>query len=404
MREATRHRGPPALWLALLVLFLGPWGCETKEPVESDAAVLLGPENIVQVERRSISTGPLLSGSLEPRQQAALAAEVSGSVTQVGVEVGERVEQDQVLARIEASAIQETYRAAQERVQSAQRSLRLAQTTLEATRRLFEAGAVAEQQLDQDQDRAASAQAALVAARADRAQASERVHNAVIRAPFEGVVSQQRVHEGDVVAPGTPLFTIIDPSSMRLEATAPSDALHSLKVGMPVEFSVRGLPDRNFSGNITQIAPAADPVTRQLSLLVSIPNASGELLAGLFAEGRVGAETHEGLVLPVSAVSFDSEKRPPQQGTVWVVRDNELQRIEVELGLLDEKHELVEITEGLGQGERVVVNGTTRLKEGTPVELIGERDRREARVESEASGGLVQPRSVGDNGSGDVDQ
>ena len=86
--------------------------------------------------------------------------------------------------------------------------------------------------------------------------------------------------------------------SSRLDAAVPSDDLASLRVGAPVRFEVRGYAEP-LEGTIERIAPQADPTTRQVPIYVAIPNVGGRLVAGLFAEGRVIAESVEGLVVPV---------------------------------------------------------------------------------------------------------
>ena len=124
----------------------------------------------------------------------------------------------------------------------------------------------------------------------------------MIRAPLTGVVSSREVNRGDVVSPGTALFTVIDPSSMRLEASVPSDDLSALRVGAKVEFTVRGY-DQTFPGTIERIAPQADAATRQVPIYVAIPNVGGRLVAGLYAEGRVVSQSASGLVVPLAAIN-----------------------------------------------------------------------------------------------------
>ena len=96
--------------------------------------------------------------------------------------------------------------------------------------------------------------------RARLASTQRNLRDAVIHAPIAGIVSDRAVNTGDVVSPGTALFTIIDPSSMRLEASVSSDDLRMLRVGTTVLFEVRGY-DRPFEGTIERIAPSADPAT-----------------------------------------------------------------------------------------------------------------------------------------------
>jgi multidrug efflux pump subunit AcrA (membrane-fusion protein) len=96
------------------------------------------------------------------------------------------------------------------------------------------------------------------------------------------------VSAGDVVSPGGALFTVVNPASMRLEASVPASQLTSIRVGLPVEFSVTGYPNRLFGGRITRVSPTADPTTRQVRIVATIPNAGNTLVGGLFAEGRGG--------------------------------------------------------------------------------------------------------------------
>src|SRR5690606_8861249 len=100
----------------------------------------------------------------------------------------------------------------------------------------------------------------------------------------DGVVADRTVNPGDIVAPGSPLFTLVDPSTMRLEAAVSATELDMVRVGAPVRFSVTGYPGRVFEGRISSVNPAADPQTRQVRLFVRIPNSGQQLVAGLFAE------------------------------------------------------------------------------------------------------------------------
>src|SRR5690606_15376401 len=116
-----------------------------------------------------------------------------------------------------------------------------------------------------------------------------------------GVVSERPANAGDIVSPGTALVTIIDPSSMRLEAAVASDQVALVRPGAKVRFRIRGVSDEEFIGTIDRLSPTADPVTRQVTIFVTLPNIGGKLIAGLFAEGRVDAETRRGVIVPLGA-------------------------------------------------------------------------------------------------------
>jgi RND family efflux transporter MFP subunit len=164
------------------------------------------------------------------------------------------------------------------------------------------------------------------------------------------------------MTPGTPLYTIIDPSSMRLEASVPSDRIGELRVGAPVHFTVRGYEGQTFAGRIERISPVADPATRQISIFVAIPNVGGRLIAGLFAEGRVQTEVRRALVVPGTAV--DTTGTAP---AVTRIREGKAERVEVKLGVRDGETEKVEVLSGLADGDVVLIGAARGVTPGTPV-------------------------------------
>jgi RND family efflux transporter MFP subunit len=177
------------------------------------------------------------------------------------------------------------------------------------------------------------------------------------------VVSERPVSAGDVVQPGTSLYTVVDPSSLQLEAAIPAEQLASLKVGSPVRFTITGYGDRAFKGSITRINPSADPTTRQVRVYAEVPN-PGDLVAGLYAEGRVESESRHGLTLPMAAID-----RRMAKPAVLLVRDGKVARVDVELGLADEKAQRVEVLRGVAAGDVVLLGAAQEIAPGTPVTL-----------------------------------
>jgi len=345
-------------------------------------AVTIGKESIAVVSRQPISTGPLLSGELRPEREATVRAQVGGSLLDVRVDQGQPVREGQLLARVEASAIKDAQASAQTAVHSAEQSLQLATREAQRTEMLVKGGALAERDLETARNTVSAAQAQLAEARARLAAASTQLDYTFIRAPITGVVSNRAVGTGDVVTSGTALFTVIDPSSMRLDASVPSEALGALRVGAPVKFQVRGYPDQTFDGHIERISPVADPSTRLVPIFVSIPNTRGRLVAGLFAEGRVTSETRTALVVPSTAVDLTSA-RP------WVLRLNngKAERVDVELGVRDDRGERVEITSGVAEGDVLLMGAAQTVTPGTPVR-VSEPPRAQSTTDArEMSGG-----------------
>lgn len=352
---------------AILVLILGgaAAACDRNEASERTTEpdpIQIGREGVAVVRREELRSGPIISGQLAPQREATIRAEVGGSVVQTTLDEGQAVKQGTVLARVEARDLADAVASARAAVDSAQAALAVARSDAQRTEALVKGGALAQRDLENARNAVSGAESQLAAARARLATAQSQLGNTIVRAPIAGVVSSKDVNTGDVVAPGTPLYTVIDPSSMRLEASVPSDQIGDVRPGMPVEFTVRGYHNQRFNGTIERISPVADPATRQVSIFVAIPNASGRLIAGLYAEGRVQTEVRQALVLPATAL--DITQGSP---TVTRVRDGRTERVEVKLGLRDTTTERVEIVAGLSEGDVVLTGAARSITPGTPV-------------------------------------
>lgn len=337
------------------------------EPPEAEAGaptVVLGEENLFEVTRQTISTGPLISGTIEPRARAVVLAEASGTLAVLTAELGDTVKRGQTIARVEAPALGQAVAAARSAVRSAEQAAALADRETERTERLAHSGAVAQAALEQAVSAQAQAAAGLAEARSGLAMALELASRATVRAPMDGVVSERPANQGDTVIPGTHIVTVIDPETMRLEARVAADALPLLEIGRAVVFEVRGHPGAPQTGHIEQIAPAADPATRQITILVAIPNPEQRLLAGMYAEGRVEGREQPGLVVPHGALRNAGE-RP----TVLRVRGGRIEEVPVMLGVRDEVNERVEVVSGLVAGDSVVMGDLEAIVPGARVKV-----------------------------------
>ena len=342
-------------------------GAEKADPSPDPAPVQIGPENVVTVKRDRIVTGPLISGELRAAREATVRAELGGSMVQVTPQEGQSVRRGAIIARIEAATLEDARRSAQSAVKSAESQLEVARREADRTAQLVTAGALAQRDLEVARSNVTAAEAQLAEARARLVTASKQLADAVVRAPFDGIVADRAVNTGDVVTPGTALFTIIAPSSMQLEASVPSEELGLLRLGAPVQFTVRGYKEP-FEGRIDRISPQADPTTRQVPIFVSIPNTGGRLVAGLFAEGRVVSSAAEGLVVPSAAVN-------ETQGTPWVLRvaNGKAEKVDVKVGLRDERTERVQLVAGVNEGDILLRGAAQGITPGTPV-ATGNRD------------------------------
>jgi RND family efflux transporter MFP subunit len=361
----VRARVPGVAAIAALALTAA--ACNgTAKGEESHAparAVLVGAENVIIVKRDQIIAGPIISGDLRPDRESVLRAQLAGSVLEVRVKEGQAVREGAVLARIEARTLDDANRSAQSAVRSAETQLQVAQKEADRTQQLVTAGALAAREVDLAHNTVISAEAQLADARARLVTSQKQLEDAIVKSPISGVVARGSVNTGDIVTSGSELFTVVDPSSMRLEASVPSESLPELRIGARVSFAVRGYEQR-FEGRIDRIAPQTDAATRQLPIYVSIPNATGKLVGGLFAEGRVVTSAADGVVVPINAINTTGD-------VPWAARvvDNKVERVNVTLGLRDPRTERVLIGAGLQEGDTLLRGAAQGIAPGTAVQV-----------------------------------
>jgi RND family efflux transporter MFP subunit len=349
-------------------ILLAAAGCDRGDTESAVPAapppIQIGRESVAAVKTEEIRTGPIISGQLSAEREATVRAQVGGSVVQTTLEEGQPVRKGAVLARIEARDLLDASASAAVAVSSAENALKLAESERQRTEKLVSGGALAQRDLENARNAVANAESQLAAARARAASARAQVADLTVTAPIAGVVSDKAVNTGDVVAPGAALYTIIDPSSMRLEASVPSEQIGGLRPGAAVNFTVRGYEGQTFTGKIDRISPAADPATRQVPIFVSLPNVGGRLIAGLYAEGRVDTQVKRSLTVPGTAVDLASGSP-----VVTRVRDGKAERVAVRLGIRDPQTERVEIVEGLAEGDVLLTGAARGVTPGTPVTI-----------------------------------
>lgn len=365
---------PRVLATAALFLVAACGGTEADARAKSDtapapAATTVSAENLVVVAMERVSSGPAISGALAAEREATVRAQVSGAILSTHADQGSRVGSGTLLARIDDRTARDQFLGARSGVTTAQTAADIAARELSRAEKLAEAGAIADRDLESARRANVAAQSQLDDAKARLTLAQKQVDDAQVRAPFAGVVSVRSVSAGDVVQPGGALFTVIDPRSMRLEASVPAAQLGAVRAGAPVTFTVTGYPGKMFTGKVSRINPSADPATGQVRIVVSIPNERSTLVAGLFAEGRTQAESHEASVVPANAVDLRGV-RP------WVLRLKRgvVERIEVELGLKDEVTEKYEVLKGVAAGDTLLVGAAQGITPGTPVRVGAPND------------------------------
>lgn len=336
----------------------------TKQTAENKRPAL--NVRVSAVELRDVAYQVKTLGSLEPEELVQVTAQVSGVVSDVHFDSGDRISLQSVLVRIDP----ERYRLQAERAEAEYRRAVADQQRAEAemNRRdtLAKDGLVSEEEMygaRQETERlsavAASAKAALDLARQD-------LQRSEVHSPRAGVISSRSVATGQFVQVGAVLATLVDISRLRLRFKVSDAESLRLKQGQTVAFRVSSLVDRDFTAQVYYIGEIADPATRQIEVMAWVKN-PGVLKPGFFAEVTMNTESHKNaLVVPESAIQAS------ERGfVVYVVNGNRASSRLVQIGLRTGDG-TVEILSGLNSGETVVREGSDRLADGVTVQPVEE--------------------------------
>jgi RND family efflux transporter MFP subunit len=298
-----------------------------------------------------------------PRLDAIVSSPVAGRIGQVAVEEGDRVAAGALLVVVEDPALPAGSIEARAQVASAQAAKTAADLEVTRQARLVETGIGAKRDLDDARAKAAAATAELDAANARAGLATRQLARRELRAPYAGVVLHlwKRVGESVDGTGAMPVVEVADTSSLELRAQVAPKSLVAIHDGMAASVRVLGV-DAPIAAKVTRVSPAVDPATLLGTVRLGLASATG-LPVGSAATGRIVTGTHQGLVIPATAL-----RRSMTGSDEIVVCDGKVARVRaVDVGAREAA--TVEITKGLAANERVVVDHVLGLDEGQALEV-----------------------------------
>jgi membrane fusion protein, multidrug efflux system len=293
-------------------------------------------------------------GTANANEQVSVRAPVTERITQLGFSDGAFVQRGQMLAVLAQGQETASLASAQARAREAEQQLaRIA----ELHRRGFATNASLDAQT-----------ATAAAARAAANEASASISDRVVRAPFSGVVSLRRISVGAVVTAGDEIATVSDIGSIKLDFSVPETMLANVQVGQSVIAKAAAFPETQFEGRIQAIDPVINPQTRTATLRAILPNRGGTLKPGMLLNVTISSGTRTSPAVPELALIREGD-----QSFVYTVgKGGKAKRLPVVTGGRDGT--LVEITEGLAAGDRIVIEGVVKLSEGATVRTSPQED------------------------------
>ncbi len=330
------------------------------------------------------------SGYVVPQRKSALASKVTGRLIWLGVEEGNRVKQDQIIARLESQDVNAARDQAEANVNAARSNLELVKAELreatlniERNKALLTRGVIPRSIYDSALARYEKAVAAVEAAEANLKASLAALEGAnisleytSIRAPFDGVVLTKNADVGDIVTPigaaanaKSAVITIADMNSLQVEADVSESNLNQIKVGQPCEIQLDALPGDRFRGAIHTIVPTADRTKATVMVKVRFVDKDARILPEMSAKvAFLSRPAKPEEQKPRVAISQSAIVNKKGKETVFLVKENIAVETSITLGI--KIGDMVEILDGLKVGDQIVLNPPEKLRNGLKIKVV----------------------------------
>jgi membrane fusion protein (multidrug efflux system) len=322
---------------------------KNKERVETNAGVKPTNVKTLTLFATTLTEHIVANGTTQAIRDVTYSAEVPGRIEHLPVKLGDRIRKGQVLARIDFATLKA-------QAEQAETSYGLAKSTYERLSTLKDENIISQQRIDEARSNMESAESGLAIADAN-------VKKAVVRSTYKGIVGAKLAEKGEFVNPGTPLFIVVDYSTIVVEARLPETQVAHINRNADVEVRIEALK-KTFEGKVDTLIPTADKASKTFTLRVKIDNPDHEILIGMSATVRIDAVEHKDvLAVPQSAVIEEKSSR-----SVFVAEKGVARRREVRLGPV--QGDQVVLLEGVKEGEELIVVGQRDLEDGKPIRVI----------------------------------
>ena len=291
---------------------------------------------VVEVKPTSVPIRVEVTGQVAPIFQATLSSRIQGTIDQLLVREGTKVSKGQLLIQLDSRDLQADLARADAEVENAK-------AHLDRMNQLYAQDAVSKQEME-------NATRAHRVAEANRKAVEAQLSYTMVRAPFDGVITEKKVEEGELASPGQPLLKMEDPQRLRLEATVAEGDLKSVSRGDKISVAIDALGAQVLIGTISQILPAGDPHTHTFMVKVDLSKTAG-LKTGMFGRFPLEKGVSQTILVPSDALVERGEL-----SSVYVVGSDQIARLRwVKPGRRFDNH--LEILSGVNVGERVLLEG-----------------------------------------------
>lgn len=352
--------------IALIVILLFTFKViADKNPSEQIQASNTITVEVQKVKETDLKKGLTYKANLEPVEEATVCSSVSGLVTQVLFEAGDKVNKGQVLVCLDDKDLQNQLRSAEIDLNKLQLDLNSARTNYETAKELYVNGASSKITFDDAERAYKTAQANIELKKVSIQAINNSINDCSIKAPISGEVGEKSINIGQYANQGTAMAKIKNNSSIKALLQLKQEDIEKVAIGQEVNLILGKDTETDYKGVIKTIAASANNRTRVFDCLVEVDNASGTINSGIFATIKIPSKDNkQAIVIPMSAVTGSEGNY-----SVFTIEKNVAHRNTVEIGEME--NEMVEIISGIQKGDYIIISNLNSLQDGDKVKASG---------------------------------
>ncbi|MCB1954779.1 MAG: efflux RND transporter periplasmic adaptor subunit [Rhodocyclaceae bacterium] len=359
---------PPLPRIAASLATLVALACPTPSPAESAA-----PVEVVALAATPAVQSLDLTGSITAQRRSELSPRVGGLVARLHVDVGDRVQAGQVLLELDDTLARLARERDEAQLAEARARTREADRLHGENRSLVDRAFLPETRLAASQAEVDIARAAAQRLEAQLKEAGERIARHRVMAPFDGVIVQRMAEVGEWVDTGDALFELVALTPLRVDVQMPQERFAAVEPGAPVTILPDALPGVRLAGHVDTRVPVGDAVARTFLVRILLETAHERIAPGMSVHVRFALPSRDaGLSVPRDAVV----RSPDGQAEVWLAEasaDGKVIARRRSVNMAGALGDRVGIRDGLQAGDRVIVRGNERLRDGQPLRIVAER-------------------------------
>jgi membrane fusion protein, multidrug efflux system len=339
-------------------------GPEPEAAASKPAAMALAPLSVrtVPVEIRAMPRVLTLPGNVIAERQSEVAANASGRVVSAAIERGQQVKAGETLVTVDSRAAGFSMAASNAQAQLADAQALQAQEDCARADRLHAQGAMAQSEYDRQKSQCQTQQFQANAARAQAGLNSKLAADAVIRAPFSGVVGERYVNVGEYLQPSTRVASIYVLDPVRVSISVPESGIGQVRLGQTLDLHVAAWPDRTFPAVVEYVSPALRPQTRDLILEARAENPESALRPGMFATVELAVGEERLPTVPVDALVVDGTIK-----RIFLAREDRAFELVVQTGA--QRDGRIAVLEPLDEQTQVIARPPPGLRDGAAIKV-----------------------------------